>query len=192
MENIIKNFRSYRWFYTSSDKLVVGGKSAEQNDFLLKTIKKSGKEFFIMHTKEPGSPFSVILSETSKVKKSDLEETAIFTASFSRAWKLGKKSANVDIFLSTGIRKSSGMKTGTWGVSEVLDSINAPLKIVLTTQSKILRAVPESVASKPLLKITPGKTDKTKLIGELKEKLNNKFLAEDILSALPAGGIEIK
>ena len=34
------NYKKYRWFVTSSDKLVVGGKSAEQNEELVKMCMK--------------------------------------------------------------------------------------------------------------------------------------------------------
>ena len=74
----IKDYTKYRWFYTSSGKLVVGGKSSEQNDLLIKRIKSFNVNFTVMHTSSPGSPFSVILSEKNKINKSDLEECAIF------------------------------------------------------------------------------------------------------------------
>lgn len=192
MENLIKEHMKYKWFYTSSKKLVVGGKSAEQNDEILKSIKKSNQDFFVMHTAEPGSPFSIILSDIDNVKKSDLEEAAVFTACFSKAWKSGKKKAVVDIFLASRLFKTSGMKTGTWGVKEKLSSKKVNLGLALIIQDNILRAAPISAAKKPLLIITPGKINKIRLLSKIKEKLNNKFSDEEILSALPAGGLEIK
>ena len=113
---MFKNFpyKKYRWFITSSNKLVVGGKSAEQNEELIKSCMKGEhldlesrasleewtnkkKKYIVMHTNAPGSPFSIILDENPNQK--DLEETAIFTASFSRAWRELKKEVNIDVFL---------------------------------------------------------------------------------------------
>lgn len=191
---LFKDFKKYKWFYTSSGKLVIGGKSASQNEEILRIIKKSGKEFFIMHTSDPGSPFSIIISEIEKVNKYDLDEAASFTGSFSRAWRSGKKKAVVDIFLASKLFKIPLMKEGTWGVKEVISKKEINLELALTMQEGILRAVPiETVKSKDiLLKVTPGKVDKTKMLNELKTKLKNKFSSDQILSALPAGGLEIK
>lgn len=192
MGSLIKEHKKYKWFYTSSGKLVIGGKSASQNDDLLKTIKKLGQEFFIMHTAEPGSPFSVILSDINKVKKSDLDESAVFTGCFSRAWRSGKKHAVIDIFSSTKLFKSKLMPAGTWGVSEVLSKKPIELELVLTTQDKTLRAVPKASASKSFLAVSPGKVDKTKMVNEIKSRLKDKFTTDEILSALPAGGVQVK
>ena len=74
-----KEFRKYKWFFTSSGKLVVGGKNAEQNDSLLRNVEKSEKEYYVMHTSHPGSPFCIIVADIKKVTKSDLRECAIFT-----------------------------------------------------------------------------------------------------------------
>lgn len=193
METLVNDYKKYRWFYTSSGKLVVGGKSAAQNDSLLKQIKSSKKELIIMHTSSPGSPFSVILHSSDDLKKSDLEECAVFTGCFSQAWKSGKAKTNVDIFLSSNVFKLSSMKEGTWGVREKLDTLSVELKLVLTRQNGMLRAVPESsVKSKKdrLLYLCPGKIEKQSLLGKLALEIGE-FNQEEILSALPSGGIKI-
>src|SRR3989344_4927218 len=93
-----KDYLKYRWFYTSSGKLVVGGKNAEQNEQLIRKLKEQKNDLLALHTTEPGSPFSFILAEVNKISEEDIKEGAIFTACFSQAWKAKKKSASVDIF----------------------------------------------------------------------------------------------
>lgn len=190
---IISNPKSYRWFYTSSGNLVIGGKNAEQNDELLRKIKLSKKELFIMHTSEPGSPFSIILAEEGEVSKTDLEECAVFTGCFSRAWKALKSKTNIDIFLSTSLYKSKTMAVGTWGVKDKLSTETVELKLCLIEQDKTLRAVPPSSigTKKALLCICPGSIDKREMVGKINESLKNKYSEEDILSALPSGGVKI-
>lgn len=193
--DLSKEYKKFKWFYTSSEKLVIAGKSASQNDELLHSLKNLNTEYIIMHTSEPGSPFSVILSDIKKVSKEDIAETAIFTGCFSRAWRSGKKETQVDIFKTSQIYKKTGMKTGTWGVLTRIERKNVSLKLALTKQKGTLRAVPEiSIKSKKniLLNVVPGKTDKQLMLKELKEKLKNKFSDEEILQALPAGGLSIK
>lgn len=190
----LSDYRKYKWFYTSSGKLVVGGKNADQNDELLHLMKKQGKDFFVMHTSSPGSPFSVILSEVKKVKKSDLKECATFTGCFSKAWKSGNKSSKIDIFKLSQLHKNKIMKSGTWSVVGKVDHQEIEFKLALTTQEKLLRAVPESTVkdkSQILLKICPGSIDKKDIIPKLQIELHEAFSENEILSALPAGGISI-
>jgi len=190
---IVKDYKKYRWFYTSTGKLVVGGKSAQQNDALLKKIKTSNENFYIMHTAEPGSPFSVILAPIKSIKPTDLEQTAIFTGCFSRAWRAKKKKTQVDIFLSKDIYKSNLMKLGTWGVKKKLKQKTITLELILAKQEDTLRAVPSSTAKKKdiLLKIQPGKIDKTEMLAKIQVEIKTPFKQEELLSALPSGGIKI-
>ena len=142
-----RDYKKYRWFYTSSGKLVVGGKSSSQNDELIKKLKAAKRNFIVMHTSSPGSPFSVILSDDIDIK--DKKECAVFTACFSRAWKQRKKRAKVDIFTFSQLYKLKEMKTGTWGVKGKVQRVIVGLSLVLTKQNSSLRAVPESAGRLP-------------------------------------------
>ena len=194
LEDLKQSYRKYKWFLTSSGKLVLGGKSATQNDELLHKVTKSGKELVVMHTSHPGSPFTVILADANKLSKKDLHECAVFTGSFSRAWKQHKQKIDVHIFLSSQLYKNKEMAVGTWGVSPKVEKMDITLELVLTKQKGILRAVPrESVKSKSqlLLVVSPGKVDKQDLLPKLSMALKDAFSQEEILSALPAGGVKI-
>lgn len=189
-----QDFKKYRWFITSSGKTVIGGKSAIQNDDLLKSLKKSEKnDLIVMHTSSPGSPFSVILSPNSEVSKSDIEETAVFTACFSKAWRAKKRKEEIHVFSLSKLSKPKSAKPGTWTVKDKIKKLSVPLELGLTKQKDILRAVPLKTlkGKKPILTITPGKVDKTSLLPKLALELNDKFSQESILSALPSGGIKI-
>ena len=193
MENF-KDYRKYKWFFALSGNLVLGGKNAAQNDELINRVKESGKEYLIMHTSEPGSPFSVILSDVKKLSKKDIAEASIFTGCFSRAWRQGKEKTRVEIFKSSQLYKSKNMKTGTWGVAGETDEVEIKLELVLTRQDGILRAIPEkSVKDKKqiLLKISPGNIEKKDMPAKLDLELSNSFSQEEILSALPTGGFRI-
>ena len=194
MKDHIEEYQKYKWFYTASGILVVGGKSAEQNDELLTRVKGMNKEYMVMHTSDPGSPFSILLADLKKVKAADKKESAVFTASFSRAWRTGKKTAKVDIFKLSQVKKNSKMKVGTWGVAGEVEHMEVPLKLVLTTQKGILRAVPAlTVKNKKdiLMQICPGKIDKQTMVPKFQIELDEKFSQVEILSALPAGGVAI-
>jgi hypothetical protein len=188
------DYLKYKWFFTSSGKLVVGGKSANQNDDLLFDLKKTKKDYWVMHTREPGSPFSVIISDVEKVSKKDLDECAIFTGCFSRAWKKGMKKAEVDIFKLNQVHKKKKMKTGTWGVVGKIERVKVNLRLVLTKQKKTLRAVPESAVKKKeiLAMIVPGKIDKKEAVVGIALEINGGETSKnELLSALPAGGVRV-
>lgn len=189
MELLLKEYKKYRWFYTSTGKLVIGGKTAIQNDELLHQLTASTDEFLVMHTTEPGSPFCVILADLKKITKTDHEECAIFTGCFSRAWREKKEYATVDIFLSSQVYKDKKMKQGTWGVESRLEHLRVSLKLALTRQQGILRAVPpQTPPRKELIAyICPGALDKQELVPKLELEFNLSFSPEEVLAAVPAG-----
>lgn len=189
-----EDYKKYRWFYTSSGKLVVGGKSAEQNDELLGKIITLKEELIIMHTSSPGSPFSVIFADKKKIDEKDIEECAIFTGCFSRAWKEGKNKAEIGIFLKSQLRKSPEMKAGTWRVLGKVKKKDVRLRLILIKQRGILRAVPEKTVLEEkdnIIAVVPGKIHKENLTDEIKKITGQAFKKEEILSALPSGGHKI-
>lgn len=188
------NYKKYKWFFTKSGKLVVGGKNAESNDALINELKSMRKEMIVMHTKAPGSPFCAIIASIETVTKSDIDECAVFTGCFSKAWKEGCKIARVHIFKLSQLGKTSDMKSGTWRVKGKVKNIEVNLKLAITKQNGIVRAVPtESVDSKDLIAIAfPGKIDKTKEIILTKIDKIKELNKDQLLSALPAGGVKLE
>lgn len=185
-------YEKFRWFFTSSGKLVIGGKSAEQNEEIVKN--RIDKEDIILHTAYPGSPFAIIKSEGKKITDNDIREGAIFCASFSQQWKRGKKRTEVHVFNANQIFKNKKDKLGTFQVSGRITKIQAELRLALTIQNGKLRAVPESAAKEKFIEIIPGKMKKEEAAGIIKENLQKKNLTlseQEILQALPAGGFTI-
>jgi len=183
------DYKRYKWFFTKSGKLVVGGKSAESNDSLLNDLKNMKKDLIVMHTKSPGSPFCSILASIETVDKSDIKECAVFTGCFSRAWKERKKSTVVHMFKLSQLSKETDMKSGTWNVKGRVKDIDVNLELVITKQNNIVRAVPkETVSESEIIAYAfTGKTDKTKVkIGTIKVD------KEQLIAALPAGGVELQ
>ncbi len=108
------NFRKY---CTISGKTILAGKNAEQNELI---VAQSANNEIVLHTKAPGSPFCNI---KGKATKSDIKETALFCAAFSRAWKQNKGDVEVHIFKGKDIFKEADMKTGTFGVKRAKSMI---------------------------------------------------------------------
>ena len=103
---------NFRHFNTSAGKLVLCGKSAEQNE---EVVKFALADEYVLHTAKPGSPFCVI---KGKAAAEDIKETAVFCASKSQAWRDSKSDVLVHYFKGKDIFKESGMKIGTFGVKK--------------------------------------------------------------------------
>lgn len=190
--NLDRKFENYRWFFTSNNILVVGGKSDEQNEIVLREFLKPN--YIIMHTSLPGSPFMVIQSDNPS--KKDLEESAIFCACFSQQWKAGKKTIEIDIFKGEQIYKSQGMKTGTFGVKGNKKTMKVRPELVLVVQNDKLKAVPKTTRLEKLAEIKQGNLTKEeaaiKISKIIKEKYAFPITKDEILSAIPSDKLSVK
>jgi predicted ribosome quality control (RQC) complex YloA/Tae2 family protein len=90
-----KWYEKFRWFNSSDEFLIIGGRDAATNEIIFK--KYVDPYDLIFHTNFPGSPLVVIKNpENIEIPLATIEETAEFVASFSRAWK--ENWGVVDIF----------------------------------------------------------------------------------------------
>lgn len=106
---------TFRIFYTSSGKEVLGGKNAENNEELIEQVEI---ESIILHTKEKGSPFVEIKRNKDKISKKDIYEAGVFCSVYSQDWKKNKGDVLVHIFKGGDIFKDGKMKIGTFGVKK--------------------------------------------------------------------------
>jgi len=192
LNDSVKEYENYRWFFTSSGVLVVGGKSDEQNESVINRFLKPN--FIVMHTALPGSPFMIMISE--KPNKKDIEECAIFCGCFSKQWKNGNKNIDIDIFKGLQVYKIKSMKTGTFGVKGDKKKIKINPELVLIIQKGKLRAVPKSTKEQKLALIKPGKSTKElaseKISKIIKDKFHFPLSKEEIMKAIPSNNLEVK
>jgi len=81
-----KWYEKFRWFITSEGFLVIGGRDATTNEIIFK--KYLDPHDLVFHTIFPGSPLTVIKNpENKNISSYSLYESAVFVASYSRAWK---------------------------------------------------------------------------------------------------------
>ncbi len=87
-------FERFRWFISSDDFLVIGGRDATTNDMIIK--KYTDKDDIVFHTDEPGSPFVVVKNvDGKKIPEKTITESAELCASFSRQWRAERSVAEV-------------------------------------------------------------------------------------------------
>jgi len=102
----------FREFATKKGTLILGGKSANNNEELILQV---GKNEEVFHTAIPGSPFVNI---KGKPKIGDIGQAAIFCARYSQDWRDNKKDVIVHRFKGKDIYKEKGMKPGTFGIKK--------------------------------------------------------------------------
>jgi len=187
-----KNYKNYRWFFTSNKTLVVGGKSEEQNESAIKHFLKPN--YIVMHTSEPGSPFMIIQSD--KPTKEDLEETAVFTGCFSKQWKKGNKKIEIDVFKGNQVYKLRSMKIGTFGVNGNKETVKINPELILVIQNGKFRAVPNPDGESKLAVIKPGKLSKQEAAEKLAKIVRDKFHLpahkEEIMQAIPSDKLGVR
>jgi len=89
-------YERFRWFHTSDDFLVIGGRNADQNEAIVKKYLEKGDLFF--HARAHGGPATVLKptgpSESYdgdiEIPDSSKEQAAQFAVSYSSVWKDGK------------------------------------------------------------------------------------------------------
>ncbi len=187
-----KNYRNYRWFFTSEKTLVVGGKSDEQNELVLRYFLKPN--YTVLHTSKPGSSFTIIQSNNPSEK--DIEEAAVFCGCFSQQWKTNSKKIDIDIFQGNQIYKLKSMKLGTFGVKGKKEAMKIKPELVLIIQKGRLRAVPNPDGNSKLATIKPGKLNKEEATEKIRKIIRDKFhlpvTKEEIMQAIPSDNLSIK
>jgi len=94
-------YEQFRWFHTSDGFLVIGGRSADQNETLVKKYLDRGDLFF--HTQAHGAPATILKAtgpsespdDDIDIPETSREEAAQFAVSYSTVWKEGKYAADV-------------------------------------------------------------------------------------------------
>ncbi|PTD94330.1 fibronectin-binding domain-containing protein [archaeon SCG-AAA382B04] len=78
-------YDEYRWFKSSDDFLVIGGRNATQNEEIVKKHMQKGDLF--LHSQIEGGSATIIKAEGEQIPKKTKKEAAKFAACNSEAWK---------------------------------------------------------------------------------------------------------
>jgi predicted ribosome quality control (RQC) complex YloA/Tae2 family protein len=109
---------NFREWFTSSGKRVLAGKSANNNEELIKQVERNE---IVLHTANPGSPFVNI--KDKKPTKQDIYDAALLCAKYSQTYKNKKENVKIHVFSGKDIYKTEKMKVGTFGVKNFKEII---------------------------------------------------------------------
>ncbi len=90
-------FEKFRWFFSSDDYLVLGGRDASSNEVLYTKYMEKKDLFF--HSDAPGAPVVIVKNkkngEINDIPLQTIREAATFGVSYSRAWKANLNAADI-------------------------------------------------------------------------------------------------
>ncbi|NIU39543.1 DUF814 domain-containing protein, partial [Candidatus Bathyarchaeota archaeon] len=130
-------YEKFRWFQSSDDQLVIGGKDATTNEILIK--KHTEPHDIVFHADISGAPFVIIKTEGKRPSEQSLKEAAQLAASYSRAWKETLSTVGVYWVHPRQVSKSppSGqyLKKGSFIIRGTKNYIrNVPLAVAIGVQ----------------------------------------------------------
>lgn len=82
-----KWYERYRWFISSEDFLVIGGRDVRTNEILVK--KRLEPSDIFVHADVHGAPVVIVKSDGKEIPETTKREACLFSVSYSRLWKGG-------------------------------------------------------------------------------------------------------
>ena len=103
-------YQKYHWWYTKNKFLVVGGKSATDNEKLVKSYLNDNDYYF--HSEDPGSGSFIMFTENREPSFADIDETAEGVLALSAQWNSSYSAG--DVFYVKGSQVSKTPPTGEY------------------------------------------------------------------------------
>jgi predicted ribosome quality control (RQC) complex YloA/Tae2 family protein len=188
-------YEKFHWFKSSEGFLCVGGRDATTNEIVIK--KHCSTDDVVFHTEMAGSPFFVVKTEGKKPGEATLNETAIATASYSRAWKLGVSMA--DVFYVKPEQVSKTPKPGEYLAKGAFIinghatqiTVSLALAVGMTPEGMIMGGPLEAVKKncEKYVKIALGNEKASDVAKKIKRAIGGEL--DDVIRALPAGGVKV-
>jgi len=195
-------YAQFRYFRTSSGFLVVAGRSAGQNQLLVRRYLDEADIF--LHADIHGAAAVVLKTGGGQVSERDILEAAQFAACYSSAWRAGLYA--VDVYWvhadQVSLRAPSGeyLAKGSfmiYGKKNYVRGVKLELLVGVTSSGE-LAALPaeQSPAAGCFLKVTPGPYRKDlaarKICEHLRRECGFRVREEDVARLLPEGGFHLE
>lgn len=193
-------YEKFRWFVSSEGFLCIGGRDATTNEIIIK--KHTDRTDLVFHTELAGSPFFVVKSNShnGNIGAATIEESAIATASYSRAWKAGLQS--VDVYYVKPEQVSKEAKAGeylTKGAFMIYGKKNyVPAKVELAigilSNGKIMGGPAAAVAKSCAkhVKLIQGDDKPSDAARKIAKVLGvSSAYLDEIIRAMPAGEFKV-
>lgn len=194
-----KWYEKYRWFFTSTGLLVIGGRDAMQNEAIVRKYLED-KDVFL-HADVQGAPVVVVKAMGKDLPEAVISEAAQFAAAYSRAWALGLHSTDVYWVFGEQVSKEapSGeyLPRGAFMVRGRRNYVrNVPLRVGIGVDGdgNLIAGPVDAVSTraKAYVVLTPGDQESSRVAKAVKEELAKRVggdLAEKV-RAIPIEEIQ--
>lgn len=195
-------YEKLRWFVTSDNFLVIGGRDANTNEAVVKKYLDNNDIY--LHSDIHGASSVVIKTEGNKVNDNTLKESAIFAASFSSAWS--KNYGTQDVYWVNPDQVSKTPESGEFvakgsfiirGNRNHIRGLNLKIAVgIVDYEGKRIMAGPVDAVSSHTdnyVIIKPGYTKKEAIAKKILHKINedNIISLDDVVRVLPSGKCDI-
>jgi predicted ribosome quality control (RQC) complex YloA/Tae2 family protein len=210
-------YEQFRWFHTSEDFLVIGGRSATQNEQIVKKYLDSNDLFF--HSEAHGGPVTVLKATGPSEPAHDIEipeqsrkEAAQFAVTYSSVWKEGKFAG--DAYMVSPDQVSKTPESGEYlekggfairGDRRYFEDLPAEVVvgITCTDETRVIGGPPSAIRDRTEtdLQLTPGRYAQNDMAKMCYRKFRERFVDESfvrkvaspdlIQEFLPPGGSQI-
>ncbi|HLP79989.1 MAG TPA: NFACT RNA binding domain-containing protein [Acidobacteriota bacterium] len=188
-------FEKFRWGYTTSGFLAVGGRDAESNEVIVKKYMEPTD--IVFHTEMAGSPFFLLKCGDKKPTEQDIIDIATLTCVYSKAWQKGfssvavfyveasqvSKEANSGEYMSKGSFMIRGHKSFLHPPMELFVSKEESGRLIVGTQSALSKRAPSTI------RIIPGSAKPTDVAKKVATQLNAQL--DECVKMLPSGGLQM-
>lgn len=195
-------FEAFHWFFSSNGFLVVAGRSAKQNEELVK--KHLDEKDLFLHADVQGGAATIIKSESKKIPEKTIEEAAQFAAVFSKAWQQAISTVPVYAVSKEQVSKKAmsgeALATGGFMIYGKRQWFKPALKFSIGLKQEddniIVISGPPSALGQNCLEaieikqgsLKPGIAAK-KIMKKFPEKLAQQIHLDEIIRMLPSSGI---
>ncbi|MFW9923823.1 MAG: ribosome rescue protein RqcH [Candidatus Thorarchaeota archaeon] len=177
-------YEKFHWFKSSDGFLVIAGKDLRSNEQIVKKYLEKGDLF--LHAELHGAAVVVIKGEGKQIPQRTIDEAAVFSVSYSKAWKDGLSNENTFwvTYDQVSFSAPSGeyLAKGSFIIKGSKNQLkNIPLEIavypiieekyayVIAGPYSAISSIPDIDKSK-IIKVTPGDTPKSKVAKRITEK----------------------
>ena len=198
----LKWYEKLRWFISSDNVLVIGGRDANTNESVVKKYLDNNDIY--LHADIHGATSIAIKLEGNEVNENTLKESASFAASFSSAWSKGFSTQ--DVFWVHPEQVSKTPEAGEFlpkgsfvirGNRHYIRSAKVQIAIgIVDYEGKRIMAGPVDALEahcENYIVLKPGYTKKEAIAKKVLHKINENDLLtlDDVIRVLPSGKCDI-
>ncbi len=198
-----KWFHQFRWFLSSDGLLVVGGRSAKQNELVVK--KHLDEQDLFLHADIPGGSACVVKA-SDPIPETTLKEAAQFAAVFSKAWQNSLPSVDVYAVSKDQVSKQAPSQTSLatgafmiYGKRKWFRKTPLRLAVGVNAEKEVISGPLAAIkkSSRIFAELLPGKQSASdaakRILPAIKRKDEKAGISlDEIIRMIPASGIEVK